>query len=109
MRPNPHLGFLLKCIRGGFKIPQFEPFANEVVAIFKDCKEAKRGSIADYIPELANAPEDDWGVAVCTVEGQRVKVGDSEKVFSLQSCALPINYAIAMQEAGPDVVHGHVG
>lgn len=41
---------------------------------------------ATYIPQLARASKDSWGVAVCTVDGQRHSVGDVNVPFTIQSC-----------------------
>ncbi|MEM1184280.1 MAG: glutaminase [Planctomycetota bacterium] len=51
---------------------------------------------ADYIPALSTAI-DAWGAAVCTVDGQRVGLGDSDRRFSIQSCCKPVNYAQALE------------
>ena len=38
--------------------------------IFETCREIKAGRNADYIPELADANPDGWGLAIVTVDGQ---------------------------------------
>ena len=67
------------------------------------------GKVADYIPELAKANPNDFGVSICTIDGQRLNIGDSEKTFSVQSTSKPISYALALDDLGPDLVHNHVG
>jgi glutaminase len=41
------------------------------------------GKPADYIPELAKGPTKNWGVSICTVEGQRLQLGHSKYPFSI--------------------------
>ena len=67
------------------------------------------GKPADYIPELAKGPPRNWGVSICTVEGQRMHLGHSTYPFSIQSCSKPLSYAFALDHYGPEVVHKHVG
>lgn len=52
-----------------FVIPEFQNFKNDMRQIFMDCKKNTEGKVADYIPELANANPDNWGVSVCTIDG----------------------------------------
>lgn len=51
--------------------------------MYKKCKGNKSGENAAYIPELANCPPENWGVSICTVEGQRLEFGDTRYPFSI--------------------------
>ena len=92
-----------------FVIPEFENFKNEMKQIFLETKKKNDGKVADYIPELANANPKSWGVSVCTIDGQRMHLGDTKELFSVQSTCKPISYAIALENFGPEKVHQHVG
>ena len=69
------------------------------------------GQAASYIPQLnLSEPEvDQYGVALCTIDGQRYDMGDAHTFFSLQSTCKPINYCLALEEHGTEVVHSHIG
>ena len=58
-----------ECMSENFVIPEFQNFKNEMKQIFLECKKSTAGKVADYIPELANANPDHWGVSVCTIDG----------------------------------------
>eukprot|EP00494_Astrolonche_serrata_P023769 UN24027 len=45
----------------------------------------------------------------CTVDGQIVKLGDSQYKFCIQSCCKPLSYLMASQLNGFDKVHHHMG
>eukprot|EP00736_Rhodelphis_marinus_P014013 Rmarinus@m.24588 len=92
-------------------IPDFQAFCKEIDEIFEATVNCKGGKNADYIPQLSEEFVDpnQYGVAVCTVTGQRYAVGDSNATFCIQSCSKPITYALGLNEQGREKVHQHVG
>lgn len=90
-------------------IPQFDDFCAHVARIFDAARENTDGAVADYIPQLARVDPERFGVAVCTVDGQRFSRGDAAAEFSIQSCHKPMNYGLALEEHGEDEVHRYVG
>lgn len=73
------------------------------------CKSNTEGKVASYIPQLARVSPDNWGVSICSVDGQRFSIGDTFVPFTLQSCSKPLTYAIALEMLGADIVHQYVG
>jgi glutaminase len=67
------------------------------------------GAVAGYIPELAAADPDVFGIAVTTVAGRTYSVGDDDREFSLQSVSKPFCYAAALTDRGIGTVMGTVG
>ena len=90
-------------------IQDFESFACSTKQMFHSCKNNNSGLLADYIPQLTKQNPDHWGLSVCTIDGQRMNVGDSDVEWCLQSCSTPISYCLALEEHGVDKVHQHVG
>ncbi|XP_015783490.1 glutaminase liver isoform, mitochondrial-like [Tetranychus urticae] len=98
-----------KALRYQFVIPEFQQFCHQIESFYWKCKSSTGGKVAQYIPQLAKYNPDLWGVALCTTDGQRYSIGDTQIPFTIQSCGKPINYAIALSELGADTVHRHVG
>lgn len=67
------------------------------------------GKIADYIPELAKADPNRFGIALVTVDGQVFEAGDSQTPFTLQSVSKPFVYGLALEDHGRKWVHSRVG
>ena len=65
--------------------------------------------MAAYIPQLANVEPEQFGVSLCTIDGQRFSMGDSQAQFCIQSCCKPVNYCLALEEHGAEKVHQHIG
>ncbi|CAG9798320.1 unnamed protein product [Chironomus riparius] len=107
-RTTPCCGIMRKFSERQFVIPNFEKFVKAIEEIYWNCKSNTAGSNASYIPQLANVA-DHWGVSVCTVDGQRFSIGDTEVGFSIQSCSKPLTYALACEYLSPEVVHKFVG
>lgn len=69
----------------------------------------KEGNNANYIPQLSRVNSEQYGISVCTINGQRYNIGDTSVDFSIQSCCKPINYGIALEDMGEEYVHNYVG
>uniref|UniRef100_A0A8C4H749 glutaminase n=1 Tax=Dicentrarchus labrax TaxID=13489 RepID=A0A8C4H749_DICLA len=100
---------LIQAFRKKFIIPEFDVFAQKINEIYNTVQHQTDGKVADYIPQLAKFSPELWGVSLCTVDGQRHSVGDTKQPFCLQSCVKPLQYAIAVHEAGTEKVHRYVG
>lgn len=81
-------------------------YLEEIAAAFADLDD---GAVADYIPELAEADPDVFGIALTTVDGRTYSVGDDHREFSIQSISKPFAYAAAQGDRGLDRVMETVG
>ena len=90
-------------------IPNFEEFTEDINNIYNNCLDEKGGNVADYIPQLAKQNPEHFGVSICTIDGQRYHVGDTNVNFCIQSCSKPVTYSLALEEHGKEKVHKHVG
>ncbi|XP_038872502.1 glutaminase liver isoform, mitochondrial-like isoform X1 [Salvelinus namaycush] len=100
---------LIQAFRKKFIIPEFDSFVTKIDQIYNTVQKNHNGHVAVYIPHLAKFSPDLWGVSLCTVDGQRHSVGDTKQPFCLQSCVKPLEYAVAIHEAGTEKVHRYVG
>lgn len=61
----------------------------DLATLEKICQEVEPllglGRIPDYIPPLADIPAHKFGMAICTVSGEVLAVGDAHEPFSIQS------------------------
>ena len=106
---RPDIGLIKRALRGELVIPDFESFREELSVMFKETEGNKGGQNATYIPPLAEVDPEHFGVAVCSIDGQRLTFGNCEDTFSVQSATKPLTYAFAVEEHGLDRVHQHVG
>lgn len=65
--------------------------------------------MATYIPELAKANPDDFGICMTTADGKVFAVGDVDTPFTIQSISKPFTYGIAIELYGQDYVSKFVG
>lgn len=100
-----------RALQGRMVIPDFQDFRREVEDIYGAARANIDGAPADYIPQLnlKGAELERFGVAFCTIDGQRFGLGDSKTYFSVQSTSKPITYCLAAEEHGPNFVHRFVG
>jgi glutaminase len=67
------------------------------------------GEVADYIPELAKANSEWFGICIATTEGHVYEVGDSHQEFTIQSISKPFVYGLALEDNGRADILGKIG
>ena len=100
---------LNKIFKRDLIIPDFKSFTGHIDTIYEETLKIRRGNVASYIPQLARVDSDQYGISICTVDGQRYNIGDTKVDFTVQSCTKIINYGNALEELGTDEVHKFVG
>jgi glutaminase len=61
------------------------------------------GRVADYIPELAKIDPKKLGIAVALVQGDLVKAGNADELFSVQSISKVFTLTLALGKVGDDL------
>src|SRR5215469_3140560 len=79
---------------------------DEAYAKFKDDKSGKN---ADYIPYLAGVDSNLFAVVIVTTDGQVYSAGDTNYLFSMQSCSKVFTLCQVMEESGSDAVLKKIG
>jgi glutaminase len=86
-------------------VDEFAEFTAGVEEIYADLRDERSGEVAQYIDTLKHANPEQFGIAICTADGQVFQIGDAKAEFSVQSTSKPFSYAMALEEHGPDFVH----
>ena len=97
-----HISLLQKIFQRKLIIPKFNEFSDTIESIYTSTLSCNGGTQADYIPQLARVDPEQYGVSICTIDGQRYNKGDTNVDFTVQSCCKPINYGIALEELTED-------
>jgi len=66
------------------------------------------GAIADYIPELALAQPEWFGICVVTAAGQLFDVGNCDQLFTIQSISKAFIFGLALEDHGREYVNSKV-
>jgi glutaminase len=77
--------------------------------LLAECREISDGGVADYIPELAKADPSWCGIALATTDGHVYEVGDTDRLFTIQSISKPFVYGAMLDLLGVDAVLDRVG
>jgi len=62
------------------------------------------GEVANYIPQLSKADPQDFGISICSSQGQIFECGDTDKLFTIQSISKPLAYAMVLEIYGQDKI-----
>jgi glutaminase len=100
---------LVKIFTNKLVIQNFVEYSDNLSRIFNRIKEMPlKGSPANYIPQLANADPNLFGMSFCSIDGQMFSIGDTISKFSIQSCVKPLLYCLALEEH-PEDLHRFIG
>jgi glutaminase len=67
------------------------------------------GNVATYIPELAKADPDEFGICLVSSDGRIFETGDCDRKFTIQSISKPFTFGMAIEEVGHERVFNCVG
>ena len=72
------------------------PFQSYLEALHARHAAQDDGEVASYIPELAKADPNAFGIAVATIDGHVYEVGDTRQPFTIQSISKPFVYGLSL-------------
>ena len=82
------------------ELPDLEHVRDVVTEAYERYRTNTGGAVADYIPVLANASPDWFGVCVVGVRGRSFEIGDVDTTFSIQSVSKPFVFALVCDAIG---------
>ncbi len=85
------------------------PFRKYLQDLHASLSNEKGGAVANYIPELAKANPDWFGLSVVTLGGTQYDVGDSKQRFTIQSVSKAFMYGLALEDRGKESTLARVG
>ena len=90
-------------------LPSRELVLQRMTEAYERYREVETGNVASYIPALAAASPNWFGLAVAGVRGAVAALGDADLEFSIQSVSKPFAFALVCQEIGPAAARGKLG
>ncbi len=85
------------------------PLRDTLRELHAQYKSLDEGIVASYIPELAKADPNWFGISIVTVDGQSFDVGDCEQRFTMQSVSKPFVFGLALEDHGREHVLSKIG
>ncbi len=79
------------------------PIPDYLLEVLESCGD-DGGAVADYIPELAAADPDRFGICLATVDGTVYSAGLAETPFTIQSMSKPFAYGVALADLGHEAM-----
>ncbi len=99
-----YLGGLLNKMRSAAS-----PFRDTLRQMHTEYQAINDGAVATYIPELAKARPEWFGICVVTADGQVYEIGDCNQEFTIQSVSKPFMFGLALEDHGREHVLSKVG
>jgi glutaminase len=96
-------------MRGKKENPVTSPVQDYLQQLHERFARVKDGDVATYIPELAKADPDWFGISLVTAGGSVYEAGDSRQEFTIQSISKPFVYGMALEDNSREAVLKKVG
>ena len=77
--------------------------------LYEKYKNLHDGKVASYIPELAKVDPNLFSICVATADGQVYEVGDSDRLFTIQSISKEFVHGMGLEDRGRDYLLSRVG
>ncbi|MBT0992997.1 glutaminase A [Cellulomonas sp. DKR-3] len=90
-------------------LPPWQRVDELVLEAYAWARQDASGAVADYIPALAQADPDAFGLCVVEVDGGTHTAGDADAGFSIQSISKAFVYALVCDELGHAAVRERIG
>ena len=87
----------------------WDEFCTFIQNTYEELKLCTEGKNASYIPKLATADPNLFGISVVSYTGEEYHIGDTTTSFCVQSCVKPLLYMLALEENGSEQVAKHIG
>ena len=85
------------------------PIQDFLEELYRKCAGVNEGAVATYIPELAKANPEWFGLCLVTANGAVYEVGDTRQEFTIQSISKPFVYGLALEDNSRGTVLQKVG
>ncbi|KAL5248435.1 hypothetical protein ACHWQZ_G017576 [Mnemiopsis leidyi] len=106
---RPSASLINQALSGELILPDFVSFCKDVKRLFHRCDCIREGEASNSIIQPSKQPSDLWSVSICTVDGQRMSVGNHTTPFTMQSLRDVLIYTLAITDCGEKEVHSRVG
>ena len=106
---SPCASLFLKAFSEELIIPDWSTFTTDMTYHFVSVADVREGLNAQYIEILQRADPEYWGLSICSVDGQRFSIGDTEYVFTIQSVSKPTTYALCLVKEGAEETEKWIG
>jgi glutaminase len=90
-------------------LPERDAIRELIEAAYEQFREDRGGQVADYIPALAQADPNAFGLCVANTHGDAFALGDAEQPFSIQSVSKPFVFALVCEALGPSEAAERLG
>lgn len=85
------------------------PIEDYLSQLHQEASAIRDGAVATYIPQLAKADPNWFGICIVTAGGNVYEVGDSRQPFTIQSISKPFVYGMALEDNTRQEVLAKVG
>jgi glutaminase len=91
------------------ELPEPQQVRDVVTEAYERYRGNTSGEVADYIPALAKASPDLFGICVVGVRGRMFEIGDVATKFSIQSVSKPFVFALVCDAVGYEQARHRLG